>query len=200
MYGIGMAKGFGVTLRNLFRKPVTVQYPEERSQQHARFRGQEFVWYEDRCTGCASCAKYCPLGIIRIVTDPDGGNEQDGGSYRIDVFDIDQGRCMYCGLCVEACPYDALHMGTSFESATLRREDLVITVDVLREREKHPSAWFRPQLARDHYDPYTDVADQERVGREPYFWHPKRPETLPDDQRSETTAEGDVDSGGAKER
>ena len=38
--------------------------------QNRRFRGNEFTWYEDRCTGCASCAKYCPLGIIEIVTSP----------------------------------------------------------------------------------------------------------------------------------
>ena len=74
MYGLGVLKGLTVTLRNLGRKPFTVQYPEQHATQHARFRGQEFTWYEDRCTGCASCAKYCPLGIIRIVTDPHGGD------------------------------------------------------------------------------------------------------------------------------
>ena len=33
MYGIGMAKGFGVTLRNFLRKPSTIQYPEEQVPQ-----------------------------------------------------------------------------------------------------------------------------------------------------------------------
>ena len=70
MYGLGMAKGLLVTLKNLTKRPFTVQYPEERLKQHPRFRGEEFVWYEERCTGCASCAKYCPLGIIKIVTSP----------------------------------------------------------------------------------------------------------------------------------
>ena len=32
--------------------------------QHSRFRGQEFAWYEQRCTGCASCAKYLSLILI----------------------------------------------------------------------------------------------------------------------------------------
>ena len=98
MYGIGIAKGLLVTLRNLFRTPSTVQYPEERVEQHSRFRGQEFSWYEERCTGCASCAKYCPLGIIEIVTDPSQQAIQDGDKYAIEKFDIDIGRCMYCGL------------------------------------------------------------------------------------------------------
>ena len=28
----------------------------DRQKQHPRFRGEEFNWYEERCTGCASCA------------------------------------------------------------------------------------------------------------------------------------------------
>lgn len=191
MYGAGLAKGMAVTLKNMLRKPFTTQYPEERLTQHARFRGQEFAWFEERCTGCASCAKYCPLGIIRIVTTPSGEHAQDGGDYHVDVFDIDQGRCMYCGLCVEACPYDALHMGTGFEAAQLRRQDLVITVDVLKKREKHPSTWFRPQLAQQRFDPFTQAAAAKTVAREPFAWHPKRPATLPDAMRKEASADGD---------
>ena len=148
MYGIGILRGLGITLKNFGRKPFTVQYPEERLRQHPRFRGEEFAWYEERCTGCASCAKYCPLGIIRIVTDPDGGFEQEGGSYKIDVFDIDQARCMYCGLCVEACPYDALHMGTNFEAAQESRANLVITLEQLKAREKHPNLFNHLRLRK----------------------------------------------------
>ncbi len=191
MYGVGIAKGLAVTLLNLFRKPFTIQYPEQRAQQHSRFRGQEFVWYEERCTGCAICAKYCPLGIIRIVTDPDGGHEQEGGDYKVDVFDIDQARCMYCGLCVEACPYDALYMGTGFEAAQTRRQDLVITVDELKAREKHPSTWFRPQLERQAYDPYQETVGWEQVGREDSYWHPKRPQEVDEPHRTEASADGE---------
>ena len=195
MYGAGMLRGLGVTLKNLLRRPFTVQYPEQKNEQHPRFRGQEFTWYEQRCTGCASCAKYCPLGIIRIVTDPNGGNEQDGGSYKVDVFDIDQARCMYCGLCVEACPYDALHMGSGFEAATYRREDLVITVDDLKAREKRPSTWFRPQLERDSFDPRGAASREwEAVGREPFFWHPNRPAQLPEELDHRASADGNYES------
>ena len=70
MYGIGILNGLLVTMKNFIRRPFTFQYPEQRIAQHPRFRGQEFGWYEERCTGCASCAKYCPLGIIKIVTHP----------------------------------------------------------------------------------------------------------------------------------
>ena len=126
---------------------------EDRMEQHSRFRGEEFSWYEERCTGCASCAKYCPLGIIRIVTHPSGDAMQEGEKYAIDVFDIDIGRCMFCGLCVEACPYDAIHMGSGFEEGRYDRRELVIDVDRLRQAPKRPSTWFRPQLQEKSYEP-----------------------------------------------
>ena len=139
---------------------------EDREPQHPRFRGEEFAWYEERCTGCASCAKYCPLGIIRIVTHPSGDAMQEGENYAIDVFDIDIGRCMFCGLCVEACPYDAIHMGSGFEEGRPRRGDLVKTVDDLRAAAKRPSSWFRPQLESKGYRPQDGVeASWKDVGR-----------------------------------
>ena len=86
MYGLGLAKGLVVTMKNFFRTPFTVQYPEQRLTQHPRFRGEEFAWYEERCTGCASCAKYCPLGIIRIVTSPSETAIPQGDKYKLEVM------------------------------------------------------------------------------------------------------------------
>ena len=187
MYGVGILKGLLVTLNTFRKKPFTVSYPEQRVAQHPRFRGEEFVWYEERCTACASCAKYCPLGIIHIVSRPGRNNMDEGDSYVVDVFDIDIARCMFCGLCVEACPYDALFMGSGFEEAKYRRADLVITADRLRNAEKHPSTWFRPQLEAKGYDPRRDSALPWRdAGREPWPYHvpqrPSRGDTEPESQ------------------
>jgi len=228
MYGTGIAKGLMVTMRNFFRSPTTIQYPdrkvgvfhlarkaglplplfllrrpgsalagllglakeETRVPQHPRFRGEEFVWYVERCTGCATCAKYCPLGIIRIVTHPSGEYEQEGESYDVDVFDIDIGRCMFCGLCVESCPYDALFMGSGFERATYRRSELVIPVEELKSAEKRPSTWFRPQLEQQRYDPWKKEVDWQGVGREGYQWHPKHPQELEEEEDLRATSQG----------
>ena len=166
-YGLGIAKGMMVTLKNLIRPHQTIQYPEERVVQHPRFRGEDFVWYEERCTGCASCAKFCPLGIIRIETKPGGQQTAEGEKYELEVFDIELARCMFCGLCVEACPYDALHMGSGFERSSYRRADLVIPIEELRTAPKRPSTWFRPQLEDKGYNPFTgDTLSWLEVGRE----------------------------------
>lgn len=172
MYGLKMAKGLLVTLKNLTKKPFTVQYPEQRLKQHPRFRGEEFVWYEERCTGCASCAKYCPLGIIKIVTDPSETAPTQGDKYRLEVFDINIARCMFCGLCVEACPYDALFMGSGFEQGQYSRKEMIIGLDELRQGEKRPSNYFRPQLESAGYDPHGGrPLDWKEVGREAWSWH-----------------------------
>ena len=175
LFGLASASGANVVSFALKQPGSAIKavlgfaYVEDRFPQHSRFRGEEFAWYEERCTGCASCAKYCPLGIIRIVTHPGGESVQEGENYAIDVFDIDIGRCMFCGLCVEACPYDAIHMGSGFEQGTYQRQSLVITVDELRKAPKRPSTWFRPHLESQRYQPldgqdatWRDVARHEK--------------------------------------
>ena len=58
---------------------------------------------------------------------------------------------------MEACPYDALFMGSGFEEGQYKRTDLVISIDRLRQADKHPSTWFRPQLEGMEYKPGSAV-------------------------------------------
>ncbi len=141
-YGIGIAKGMALTFKHLFRAPITVQYPEEKLVVSRRIRGNELVWFLDRCTGCATCAKACPQGNIEIVTHV--GKENN---YVVDKFEIDTGRCMFCGLCVEACPYDALAMGRSYERAQYIRRQLVLAKEDLQLSDmRQPSGYARPKI------------------------------------------------------
>lgn len=171
---LGAAKNEGMSVvRLLLTRPIktmkalTGQYwVEVKLTQATRFRGNEFTWFEDRCTGCASCAKYCPLGTIEIITQPGGFDEKEGESYAIEVFAIDTGRCMFCGLCVEACPYDALHMGTLFERSGPTRAGLVVEKSQLNSNQKRPSSWYRPQLEDDKFNPFdTEMSSHKDVGR-----------------------------------
>ena len=47
MYGEGILKGFAVTLSYLFKKPFTIQYPEERRPVSERFRGRPELQLHD---------------------------------------------------------------------------------------------------------------------------------------------------------
>ena len=144
LFGTGALKGLMVTLGYIRRKPFTTQYPEDKLEQSPRFRGNTFIWYEERCTGCATCAKGCPLGIIRIVTHPEP-HSQVGSDYHVDVFDIDTGRCMFCALCVEVCPYDALHMA----AISSRRHTVARTwLSALRTSRRCPRSRARSSARR----------------------------------------------------
>lgn len=141
-YGIGIVKGMALTFRHLFRSPITIQYPDEKLVTSRRIRGNELVWFPEKCTGCATCAKSCPQGNIVIRT-----HRGEGSKFEVDIFEIDSGRCIFCGLCVESCPYDALAMGLSYECAKYRRGDLILSKEKLAVSANHqPSAYYRPQF------------------------------------------------------
>lgn len=142
-YGNGLAKGMMVVLRNLFRRPITTQYPEERLIPSRRTRGNELVWDDVKCTGCATCAKSCPQGAIHITTS---ANPQDN-KYSVVRIEVDTGYCISCGLCVEACPYSALYLGYSFERAKYRRGELVQVNEMLLTSPDRPaSAYMHPEI------------------------------------------------------
>ena len=146
-YGLGIAKGLTVTIRHLFRHPVTTQYPEQRLNISRRTRGNELVWSKEKCTGCGTCAKTCPQGVIEIVTSTNLVENK----YEVVEYKVDTGYCISCGLCVEACPYEALFMGYAFERARYRRNELVQSKEdmMLESGEKQPSAYFHPEIAEE---------------------------------------------------
>ncbi len=112
MYGLGVAKGLWVTFKHIFRPPFTVQYPEEVRPIPIRAR-TNLIWFEERCTGCSTCAQACPDGCILVATSPG-----EGGVLNIDRYEIDFRICMYCGLCTEACPYQAIQGGGTWKDVT----------------------------------------------------------------------------------
>lgn len=71
-YGKGLVKGLQLTAKHLLRHPVTTQYPEQRLVPSRRTRGNELIWDKEQCSGCTTCAKTCPQGVIRIVTSGSG--------------------------------------------------------------------------------------------------------------------------------
>src|SRR5437899_3633445 len=64
-------KGFAVTFRQLFKKPITQQYPEYKRPVYPRFRGRHRLHRHEngleKCVGCSLCAAACPADCIRVV-------------------------------------------------------------------------------------------------------------------------------------
>jgi NADH-quinone oxidoreductase subunit I len=102
-----MFQGLWVTLKNMFRPKITVNYPEEKTPQSARFRGlhalRRYPNGEERCIACKLCEAVCPALAITIESDV-----SNDGTRRTTRYDIDLFKCIYCGFCEEACPVDAI--------------------------------------------------------------------------------------------
>ena len=118
MYGLGIVKGLRQTFKHLFRPPVTVEFPEQVRPISPRAR-TNLLWFDERCTGCSTCAQACPDGCILVETRPN----PDGTLEKV-RYEIDFRLCMYCGLCTEACPYEAIQVGGTFEDAVYVFDDM----------------------------------------------------------------------------
>ena len=127
---VGLA--LAVTLRNLFRKPVTVQYPDVVRPYPDRFRGILALVYEpetgeEACIGCRLCEYVCPPQVIQV--------EMLKGEKRnyAKTFTLELYACEFCELCVQVCPTDAIIMLKSFDLATADRREMLLDKDRLHQ-------------------------------------------------------------------
>jgi len=122
--------GLSVTARTLFRKKVTVNYPEEKTPQSPRFRGlhalRRYANGEERCIACKLCEAVCPALAITIESDVAAD-----GTRRTTRYDIDLFKCIYCGFCEEACPVDAIVETRIHEYHMENRGENIMTKDKL---------------------------------------------------------------------
>ena len=125
-----LTKGLSLTLKYLFKRKVTINYPHEKNPISSRFRGEHALRRysngEERCIACKLCEAVCPAQAIVIEAEP-----RPDGSRRTTRYDIDMTKCIYCGFCQEACPVDAIVEGPNFEYASETREELFYTKEKL---------------------------------------------------------------------
>src|SRR5579862_7658485 len=133
-----LVKGFRVTFVNMWRKPVTEQYPEEPVHFQPRYRGIHVLQRDEngleKCVGCFLCAAACPARCIYIEAAENTEVQRiSAGERYASVYNIDYSRCIFCGYCVEACPTDAITHGHSIELAPYDINSLVYRKEQLLE-------------------------------------------------------------------
>jgi NADH-quinone oxidoreductase subunit I len=111
-------------LRHSFRRPETIQYPEQKPYLAPRFRGRIILSRdpdgEERCVACYLCAAACPVDCIALQATED----EHGRRYPA-FFRINFSRCILCGFCEEACPTLAIQLTPDYEMCEYDRQNLV---------------------------------------------------------------------------
>jgi len=135
-----IAKGMGLTFRQMFKPKFTRQYPEERWEPLGSYRGRPVLVLEEsggRCVACGLCSRVCPALAIEVQAD-----ETELVKERYPVkFEINMLRCIFCGFCEEVCPEEAIIMSkdydmifTSQEEAILGKDKLQVPIAKLQDR------------------------------------------------------------------
>ncbi len=143
-----LLKGLQLTGRYMFKRKITVQYPEEKTPQSHRFRGlhalRRYPNGEERCIACKLCEAVCPAVAITIESEP-----RDDGSRRTTKYDIDLTKCIFCGFCEESCPVDSIVETRIFEYHGENRDDLLMTKEKLLKVGDEFEAQIAEDRARD---------------------------------------------------
>ena len=123
-------KGLSLTGRHLFKRKVTVMYPEEKTPLSPRFRGlhalRRYPNGEERCIACKLCEAVCPALAITIESE-----QREDGTRRTTRYDVDLVKCIFCGFCEESCPVDSIVETHILEYHGESRGDLIYTKPML---------------------------------------------------------------------
>lgn len=151
-------KGMAFSLKHMFRKKVTIQYPEQRPNLGPEFRGRPVLVKEhgqERCVACGLCARACPpLAISMQASETDDPKERFP-----EMFEINMLRCIYCGFCEDVCPEEAIVMSHEYdmnfltrEAAIFDKEKLLMEKTVLEERLVFLKQKRNPDFSDEVYD------------------------------------------------
>ena len=109
---------------HMFRKRVTIQYPEQKAYLAARYRGRIILSRDpdggERCVACYLCSAACPVDCIALEATEDEHGRRYPAWFRINFS-----RCIFCGLCEEACPTYAIQLTPDTEMGEYDRQQMV---------------------------------------------------------------------------
>lgn len=139
IYLPAILKGLGITIRHLFRKKTTINYPEVKREFSKVYRGMHVLKRDEQgrenCTACGLCAVACPAEAITMTAAERKPGEEH--LYREEkyasVYEINMLRCIFCGMCEEACPKEAIFLTDRIVPSSYERDGFIYGKDKLVE-------------------------------------------------------------------
>lgn len=131
--------GLMITIKHLFKKKVTINYPEVKRSIAPVWRGWHVLKRDEQgrenCTACGLCAVACPAEAITMTAAERKKGEEN--LYREEkyasIYEINMLRCIFCGLCEEACPKEAIFLTDRIVPSDMVRENFIFGKDKLVE-------------------------------------------------------------------
>lgn len=111
---------------NLFRRPMTIQFPHESIPIADGYRGKHH-YDSSKCVSCKLCARVCPNKAIEMVPCSDDSEKL--------YPKIDMSKCCFCGLCEDVCPTGALTLTQELPVATTDPDSLLLSPSAAPEAE-----------------------------------------------------------------
>ena len=132
-YVIALIVGHFTVFKHVFKRPVTLEYPEKRKELNDRFRGEHALTSDEsgklKCTACGTCQRVCPsFGTIEIEKE-----KGEDGKFYPKNYSIDMNKCIFCGNCVQYCPFDAIIMTKNYELADEKKSSLTLDINALKK-------------------------------------------------------------------
>jgi len=150
--------GITTTLRHLFGRKKTVQFPDQPHEipDPLLYRGVHRLNRDEqgrvKCVACFLCATACPAHCIDIVAAESPWPDRE--KYP-ESFTIDELRCIFCGMCEEACPVDAIELTSLYDLSGKSREEMIFDKEKLlsiydQTIEKEPMRSRQPGQGTDN--------------------------------------------------
>jgi NADH-quinone oxidoreductase subunit I len=136
--------GMLITIKHLFKKKVTIKYPEQKREFSGIYRGQHVLKRDEngaeRCTACGLCAVSCPAEAITMTSAERKRGEEK--LYREEkyasTYEINMLRCIFCGECEKACPKEAIFLKDRKVDSFTNRGSFIFGKDILVESTNNP--------------------------------------------------------------
>ena len=160
LYLPAIFQGLQTTVRHLFGRKMTQQFPEQRPVLPPNYHGVHRLNRDAdgrvKCVACYMCSTACPAHCIDIVAAPSPWADRE--KYP-EMFVIDELRCIYCGMCEQACPCDAIELTSLYDLTGMSREEMMF------DKEKLLSVF--DQTVKDGTDPIRTRAGRLSCASEP---------------------------------